>query len=335
MVSSKDVAKEAGVSQPTVSRVLNSPTKVNKETLNKVQKAMKKLNYRPNLVARSLKQQKTEYIALISGPLHNPFFVDSTTAIVNYAKEQGYHTLVYFEDQGDNLSVYEEVLKQQVDGIILSSIFVDDPIYDELVNSKVPFVMFNRRYQSEGNYVEVNNKKAGKLAADHLLELGHSKIAWIGGPTYASTFQGRLEGYQEAMETTNHPVNQAWVKETNTTEESVVQAVKELLLLEDRPTAIFAATDSIALHCQNYLLQMGYQIPEHFSICGMDDIGITAHKAIQMTTLSHESDKPMGMYAIEQLIHLMKTESEEKRKFMQLTLEPKLIIRGTTGPNHS
>ncbi|QDI90391.1 LacI family transcriptional regulator [Salicibibacter halophilus] len=331
MVSSKDVAKEAGVSQSTVSRVLNNPENVQKDSVDKVKQAMKKLNYRPNSIARSLKQQKTKYIALISGPLHNPFFVDSTTAIVNYAKEHGYHTLVYFEDQGDNLSVYEEVLKQQVDGIILSSIFIDDPIYQELVASGIPFVMFNRRYRSGGNYVEINNENAGQLATNHLLKLGHGKIAWIGGPTHASTFQGRLSGYQKAMTGANQPVSYEWIKETDTTELSVVKAVDELLLLDETPTAIFAATDSIALFCQNYLLQMGYRIPKHFSICGMDNIDMTAHAAIQMTTIAHESEKSMGLHAIEHLIHMMDTEPGEQNS-MQRTLEPRILIRGTTGP---
>ncbi|QQK79329.1 LacI family DNA-binding transcriptional regulator [Salicibibacter cibi] len=334
MVSSKDVAREAGVSQPTVSRVLNTPEQVKKETVDKVQKAIEKLNYRPNVVARSLKQKKTKYIALISGPLHNPFFVDSTTTIVNDAKKHGYHTLVYFEDQGDNLAIYEEVLKQQVDGIILSSIFIDDPIYQDLVNAQVPFVMFNRRHQSGGNYVEIDNEKAGQLATNHLLKLGHTKIAWIGGATYTSTFNGRLSGYRTAMKATNHTIEPGWIKETDTTERSVVQAVDELLLLPDRPTAIFAATDSMALFCQNYLMHMGFQIPEDFSICGMDNIDMTAHAAIQMTTLTHHSDKPMGLYAIEHLIHMMEVDAHE-HKDLQLTLEPKLMIRKTTDLNRS
>jgi LacI family transcriptional regulator len=331
MISSKDVAKEAGVSQATVSRVLNNPEKVNQETVDKVQKAIKKLNYRPNSIARSLKQQKTMYIALISGPLHNPFFVDSTTTIVNYAKEHGYNTLVYFEEQGDNLSIYEQVLKQRVDGIILSSIFIEDPIYQQLVASNIPFVMFNRRYQKGSNYVEIDNEKAGRLATNHLLKLGHQKIAWIGGPTYTSTFQGRLAGYSAAMKAMNLPVNTSWVKETDTTELSVIQALDDLLLLEDRPTGIFAATDSVAIFCQNYLMEMGYRIPDNFSICGMDNIDMTSHSAIQMTTLTHDSNKSMGQHAIEHLIHMMETNSSE-RKELQLTLEPKLIIRKTTGP---
>ncbi|AXF57535.1 LacI family DNA-binding transcriptional regulator [Salicibibacter kimchii] len=334
MVSSRDVAKEAGVSQPTVSRVLNAPEQVKKETVDKVQKAIEKLNYRPNVVARNLKQKKTKYIALISGPLHNPFFVDSTTAIVNYAKKYGYHTLVYFEEQGDNLSIYEEVLKQQVDGIILSSIFIDDPIYQDLVDAQVPFVMFNRRHQSGGNYVEIDNEKAGQLATNHLLKLGHTKIAWVGGPTYTSTFHGRLSGYRTALEAVSHPIESDWIKETDTTEDSVVQAVDELLLLPDRPTAILAATDSMALFCQNYLMHLGFQIPENFSICGMDNIDMTNHAAIQMTTLTHHSEKPMGLHAIEHLIHMMEVDSQE-RKNLQLTLEPKLINRKTTALNRS
>ncbi|QQK81951.1 substrate-binding domain-containing protein [Salicibibacter cibi] len=134
--------------------------------------------------------------------------------------------------EGANLSVYEEVLKQQVDGIVLSSIFIDDPIYQELVASGIPFVMFNRRYSSGGNYIEINDEKAGQLATNHLLKLGYVKIAWIGGPTHASTFQGRLSGYQKAMTSANHPVGYEWIKETDTTELSVVKAVDALLLLD-------------------------------------------------------------------------------------------------------
>lgn len=331
MASSKDVAKTAGVSQSTVSRVLNDPSKVNADTVAKVQKAMKTLNYRPNLIARSLKQQKTKSIALITGHLHNPFFVDTTMAIVEYAKQQGYHTLVYFEDQGDNVSVYEEVLKQQVDGIILSSIFLEDPIYKELEASGVPFVMFNRRHEAGGSFVEIDNEKAGTLAANHLLKLGHTRIAWIGGQTLASTFQGRLEGYKKAMQAVNHEIDLEWIKETDTTEASVREAVDSLLLLDNKPTAIFAATDSMALFCQNYLMKMGYAIPDNFSICGMDNIDITAHAGIQMTTITHDSKKPMGLHAIEHLIYMMEEEQDPIQE-MTLTLQPQLIIRHTTGP---
>ncbi|EZH64757.1 hypothetical protein DH09_19760 [Bacillaceae bacterium JMAK1] len=327
MASSKDVAKRAGVSQPTVSRVINGSTNVNKATIEKVRRAMEELNYRPNLIARSLKQQKTKSIALISGALHNPFFVDSTTTIVNVANAHGYRTLVYFEEQGNNEAVYEEVLKQQVDGIVLSSIFIDDPVFKELEHSKIPFVMFNRRHQAGGNFVEIDNEQAGALAANHLLELGHSKIAWIGGPTNCSTFDGRLLGYKKAL---GELGKAAWIKETDTTESDVITAVDQLLALEEPPTAIFAATDAMALSCQSYLMNKGYRIPEDMSICGMDDIPMSRHAAIQLTTVTHEELKPMGQFAVEHLLHLIDS-PKEVRGSMQVTLKPKLIARHSSG----
>lgn len=210
---------------------------------------------------------------------------------------------------------------------MLSSIFIDDPIFKELEHSKIPFVMFNRRHQAGGNFVEIDNEQAGALATNHLLELGHSKIAWIGGPTNCSTFHGRLLGYKKAL---GEMGRTSWIKETDTTESDVIIAVDQLLATDEPPTAIFAATDAMALSCQNHLMNKGYRIPEDVSICGMDDIPMSRHAAIQLTTVTHVATKPMGQFAVEHLLHLIDS-PKAVSETMQVTLKPKLIARHSSG----
>jgi len=329
MVSSRDVAKYAGVSQPTVSRVLNNPSKVSQPIVDNVRKAMKDLNYRPNNIARSLVSNRTKTIALVSGPLHNPFFVDTTTAIVNYAASKGYYTTVHFENHYDNMSIYETVLSQQVDGIVLSSIFINDPIFDELKKSGKPFVMFNRRHETGGHFVELDNHQAGVIGAEHLVSLGHKAIAWIGGTTEASTFLGRLEGFRDKLKNNGIQLNKDFILQTDTTEKDIHRAIQQLFLRRNKPTAIFAATDSIAIFVIDCLLKMGFSIPEEISICSVDNLGISAHESLQLTSIGHNSNKSMGLIAIQNLIKII----ENQRKLedeQQITLEPELYLRQTT-----
>ncbi|WP_158738132.1 LacI family DNA-binding transcriptional regulator [Alteribacillus sp. YIM 98480] len=328
MVSSKDVAKRAGVSQSTVSRVLNDSPSVSKDNIEKVTKAMKDLNYRPNSIARSLVSKQTKTLALISGPLHNPFFVETTTSIVNYANEKGYKMNVFFENMGDNMSVYESVLSMQLDGLILSSIFMDDPIYEELQSLNIPFVMFNRKHNKGGNFVEIDNEKAGKTAADHLIDLGHEKIGYIGGPLYTSTFYGRYIGFCKEVEKRT-VLDQALIHETDTSEDAVREAVLKMMGRKHKPTAIFAATDAIAIFAIDTLKELGYGIPEDVSICGMDNVRMARHHSFELTTIGHKTDKNLGRLGIEHLIELIEDSNDPKEQ-VRTTMDPILYKRKTT-----
>ncbi|WP_257349800.1 LacI family DNA-binding transcriptional regulator [Pseudalkalibacillus decolorationis] len=328
MVSSKDVAKRAGVSQSTVSRVMNDPLKVSKIARESVLHAMEELNYRPNSVARSLVNKKTKSIALISGPLHNPFFVETTTSIVNSAKQHGYHTNVHFENFGDNMSLYKDVLSHQFDGLILSSIFYKDPIYEELKKLDVHFVMFNRKHQSGGHYVEIDNIAAGRLAAEHLLKLGHRDIAWIGGDLKTSTFHGRHKGYLDAVTEQGIQIPEHFIQVNDTTRVEVHRAIESMLARKQRPTAIFAATDSIAIFILDYLHEKGYSVPDDISLIGMDNIEWSSHHSFQLTTVGHDGPKNLGQLAIEHLMDLMN--SEKKEEEINITVEPKVFVRKTT-----
>jgi LacI family transcriptional regulator len=335
MVSSKVVAKLAGVSQSTVSRVLNGSPHVRKDKVEKVMKAMKELNFRPNQIARSLVKNKTNTIALISGHLQNPYFVETTTKIVDIAVKHGYNILVYFENQGDIMSIYQAVLGQQVEGIILSSIFLEDPVYYELEQSGIPFVMFNRRHRLGGNFVELDNYKATSIATSYLVNLGHDRIAYIGGPINTSTFLERQNGYVDTLKNNNIQVDSNLIRVTNTAENEVREATKDIMeMLNKRPTAILAATDSMALNCINELIKLGVSVQDDVSVCGIDNIQLASQESVQLTTVGNVSERSMGEIAIEQLIQVIENKDTPLEP-MQLTLEPKLIVRKTTTSHNS
>lgn len=326
LVSSKDVAKYAGVSQTTVSRVLNTPELVKQKTIDKVRKAIDELNYVPNDIARSLVQKKTEAITLISGPLHNPFFVDTTTAIVNYVNAQGYKVNVYFGTE-DNLEIiYNAVLETKVDAIILSSILYEDPLFYKLEKLGVPFITFNRKHKENQYFVEIDNVEAGSLAAQHLLDLGHRDLCWIGGPQSMSTFFGRYEGFKNAIEKSGLSFKSIPTFFTDTSKESIRNVFDEIVHLENRPTAICAATDAIALEVMNLSLQYGYHIPEDFSIVGIDNVELSKHYSINLSTVGIKSNENLGLIAIKKLFEILQI----KKACIQQTESVKLFPRKTT-----
>ena len=330
MVSSIDVAKHAGVSQTTVSRVLNTPHLVKGKTYKKVMRAIDELNYIPNGNARSLVRQKTGTIALISGPLSNPFFVDTTTSIVNYASQFGYKINVHFAANNNLEETYNSVFENKVDGIILSSILIKDPFYTKIVKSGIPFVLFNRKHESNEYFVEMDNERAGEMATSHLLELGHTNISWVGGPLNMSTFKGRYNGYLRALRDSAIKLETENIFLTNATMEELSEVFLKIEKMKNKPTAICAATDAIAISMLNYFISAGYKIPDDISIIGIDNVEISGHASISLTTVGVASSAGLGHLAIEKLIHMIK---EKDSTNVQITEDVKLFERKTVKRN--
>ena len=327
MVSSKDVAKLAGVSQSTVSRVLNGLPNVRPETRKKVEQAMQKLQYHPNLIARSLAMNRTRTIALISANLHNPFYAETTTAVIQLAAEKGYNTMVFLETMGDHCKLFELAVSHKVDGIIISSIHLDDPVFDLLIRSGTPYMQFNRKHRKGGNYVVLNNFLAGRLAVEHIIQLGHVRIGMIFGPLDISTFFERKEGCFQVLKEWGIDFDPALIKTVDTSREQTERATLDLLHMINPPTAILCATDHMAFYAMDTILSLGIKIPQDISLIGIDDIGIAAHQGIQLTTVAHYKYR-MGELAVNHLIHMM--ESGDMKHPRQIVLEPNLVVRKTT-----
>lgn len=327
MVSSKDVAKYAGVSQTTVSRVLNTPNLVKEPTYKKVMAAIDKLNYIPDGNARSLVQKKTDTIALISGPLYNPFFVDTTTSIVNYANRNGFKINVHFSNDENLSEIYHSIFENKVDGIILSSILLEDPVFHKLEKSGIPFITYNRKHQSNKNFVEMDNEQAGFLAADYLLSLNHKNICWIGGPLEISTFKGRYDGFLKACQKNNAKADPKQIFITDTSKEELHKTFLKLEELSEKPTAVFAATDAIAIQMMDFYISVGYRVPEDISIIGIDNVEISQHASINLTTVGISSPIGLGQLAIEKLIQMIQ---QKNKSCIQITKTVRLFERKTT-----
>ena len=330
LVSSKDVAKRAGVSQTTVSRVLNNPGAVRQKTIDKVNQAIQELGYRPNSIARSLVSNQTKTIALISGPLSNPFFMEATTAIVNYANEKGYRIHVYFENQWNQEETYDGIFETKVDGIILCSILYEDQIFEELKTLNIPLVMFNRKHKEPCNFIEIDNEEAGYIATKHLIDLGHRNISWVGSHLSMTTFSGRLKGYERALKEAGIPLNENLVIVDGVKEESFEVSYQRLNGLLDTVTGIYASTDSIALSLLDRLISDGYQVPEDISLIGTDNVKLASHASLQISTVGNCQQVNLGLVAVKELFALME-EPEKNTEVIQTTLPVQLYKRETTG----
>lgn len=324
MVSSNDVARKAGVSQSTVSRVINNPEAVSKLKREKVEKVMKELNYRPNSVARSLISNKTNQISLISGTLNNPFFVESTRNIISAAYKKGFTVNVFFEEDFSKANLYETVFSQKTEGIILSSMFFESKYFNELVKLNIPYVMFNRKHIKGGNYVEIDNWQAGYLGAEHLISKGHEDIHFFSGELEKSTFLGRYRGFSKAMEDFDIPCSDHNISITKQTPEAIVEEL-EKVLSSRRPTGIFASTDMIALILMDELQKRGYRIPEDISLIGVDNTEALRHSSLNLTSIGPVEGKHLSTIAVEQLFKLIESGEETFQK----TLACKLYERGT------
>lgn len=327
LVSSKDVAKHAGVSQTTVSRVLNTPHLVKKPTVDKVMASIDELNYIPNGHARSLVQNKTNTIALLSGPLHNPFFVDTTQAIVKYANDKGYRVNVQFVNDQKLNEAYASAVENKVDGIIMSCILIDDPIFEKFERMDLPFITYNRKHKMNKHFVEIDNFEAGYMSAKHMIELGHKEIAWIGGPLTVSTFNNRYDGFLQAMKDYKHPLSEDYVIQTDTSKQDITKAFNEMLTLRQPPTAFCAATDSIAMNLIDDASKANLSVPNDLSVIGIDNVDITSHSLIQLTTIGSISEQNLGYLAIRELIEMIEN---KKNSCVKITESVKVFNRNTT-----
>ncbi|TDF93293.1 LacI family DNA-binding transcriptional regulator [Paenibacillus piri] len=334
MVSSKDVAKLAGCSQATVSRVLNNPESVRPDTRTKVLNAMKALNYQPNLAARSLVARSTRTIALVSGTLKNNFFAQSTDQIVTYAAGRGYKTMVYFENEGSLEEMMTAVQGYKVDGIIVSCVKLDDPHFTQLEQLGIPYMLFNRRHRSACNYVAMDNEAAGGLLTRHLLDMGHRDIAYLSGPPDISTFYERWAGFEKAMAEARLSVRQELVHFNASDALEAQKLAWKLMQLASPPTAIICVNDEMAIACLDALLSMGLSVPSQVALAGFDDIGLASHQAIQLTSVGQHKFR-MGEMAAEHLIAMIEAGPSDRTRpqdepRIQIKFKPELFVRRST-----
>ena len=311
MASITDVAKFAGVSITTVSRVLNnSPHPVNPETRSRVQEAIKELNFVPNQLARALANEKTHLIGVIVGDGSDPYFANIVRGISSTAQENGYLTIICNTDRLPQveLSFLGLLRDYNADGIIFAGGGLTDSDYQsELCNivtylqdNQVPVIALSNQYLDVPQ-VKINDVLAAKEMTEYLAGLGHRRIGFIAGPFNLFTSLLRLEGYKQGLAQAGIEFEQDLVFEGEFTSESGKQAAGYFMSQPDPPTAIFGADDQEALGCLYQLRSLGYRVPEQVSVAGFDDIETTQYVFPALTTV-HVPMQTIGVIGVQQVI---------------------------------
>lgn len=317
-----DVAKKAGVSIVTASRVINGVKTVRANNREKVLQAMKELDYEPNHAARVLASGKTGVIGLTIGNLNDTFLEGVVKAVNERLVEYGYFLALSVVplDIADNFLFQ----KERVDGIILLCPTNELELVLQLKKKDIPFILLDNQKELDVPSVVVDNFKGGYEATKHLLDLGHKKISHIGGPTMYLSSVERERGFLQALAEAKIPPYQ--IEHGQFSIEEGFQIVKRWIKQGQIPSAIFAADDFIALGAMNALTDSGYRVPEDVSIVGYDDQVFASQYYPKLTTIQ-QPEKAVGVQGVDLLIKLIQ---RKVTKGQTIRLAPNIIIREST-----
>ncbi|MBN1267840.1 MAG: LacI family DNA-binding transcriptional regulator [Anaerolineales bacterium] len=332
-VTIKDVAERAGVSTATVSHVINNTRHVEENTRNLVEQSMNDLRYHPNSLARSLRSGETKTIGLIVPDVSNLFFADIARRIENLGYEHGYSVILC--NSGNDLkkqrTYIDTLTAKQVDGVIFISAGESTEDLERLSKSNTPIVVADRVVPlSLADVVLLNNEEAGYTATKHLIDLGHTKIGCITGPSDVSPSMQRVSGYRRALEENDIRFKDKYVTAGDFTYRGGNEGMKRLLSQPDRPSAVFVLNDMMAIGAISTARSLGYRVPEDVSIVGFDDIELANAVNPALTTMAQPMQE-LADVATKRLIEkLLSSEGNwENQKFV---LHAKLVVRESTAP---
>ncbi|GAB1489363.1 MAG TPA: LacI family DNA-binding transcriptional regulator [Opitutaceae bacterium] len=330
MVSLTDVAKLAGISIATVSRAISHPEKLAPETLTRVKAAMAELNYRPNRVARRLRQRsgRRHLLGLIIPDIQNPFFAEIARGVEDVAYANEFAVMLCNSDENlKKEAFYLGVMQSEsVDGIILPPINDHDPAIIRLAAAGMPIVSVDRSLvNSSIDKVEVDNRQGAFEAVDHLLRLGHKRVAMIAGRQNVSTSRERRLGYEDALAAHNIPLREDYIRTGDYKQASGHALADELLTRAPRPTALFVSNNLMTVGAMEAIHKRGLRIPEDVAIIGFDDLP-WAEALDPPLTVVRQPAYEVGRSAAELLLKRL---SDPSAPAAWLRLRPKLILRSS------
>ncbi len=325
-ITAQDVAARAGVSQPTVSLVLsgNPRARVAPATRERVLRAAEALGYRPNLVARGLVLRRSYALGVVVPDLANPFFTEVVGGAERVAAEAGYAVLLCDARATPAARHLETLLARQIDGVII------DPSgaasLPETATRGANVVLID---EASGRWpgVESDAAGAGRVAAEHLLALGHRRVGFVGPALDLRTFRMRERGFVTALREAGLRLPSAWLRRVPATVAGGQAGVTALLSLSERPTAVFCANDLIAVGALRAALAAGVAVPGGLSIVGCDDIELARLVTPELTTV-HVPARELGARAARLLLRSL--DGERPSRTPARGLPVRLVVRGTT-----
>ncbi len=326
-----DVAKEAGYAPATISRYLNKKIELPAETANRIDEAVKRLGYRPNLLAKRLSTGRTETIGLVAPDISNPFFAELALAIEDEAERHGYFVLMSSTrgQRAREIACLKRHEDHHVDGLVMMTNEPDDGTlaanfgghtHVVLVDEDVPGVSVPRIF--------VHNSEGAFEATKYLVAAGHRKIAHIGGPENLMSVRERMDGMLEAMRLEGLQVKDSWIQLGDYSRSFGIQAIDRILEQPERPTAVFCGSDYIAIGVMHRVRELGLRVPEDLSIVGFDDMPFSSMLAPALTTVRQPVEK-LGKQAfrtLHALINQEETEAEQRLP-VELVIRQSVFVR--------
>ncbi len=326
MMTIKEFAKLAHVSQSTVSKALNDRPDVSPETKSKIIELAKKYNFVPNAFGKGLKKQVTENIGVIfcreQQPLSgNPFYSRVLEGIEAELAVKKFSLILQLIPEPEQNGLPKMVRQQQVDGLILVGIFKEQFV-NTILHNNIPVVMVDPKFSVDDCcQILIDNEQGAFTATNYLIQRGHRRIGFISGDLERMSFRQRLQGYKRAIQENGILVDQKLI-ETGGLEQGY-EHVRRLLSLKDRPTAIFAANDINAIHGYKAIQEFNLKIPDDISVIGFDDIDLAKYANPSLTTIRVYKEE-LGSIGVRILLQLINGEITTP---MKTVLPTKLIER--------
>lgn len=329
-VTIRDVAARAGVSKSTVSKYLNSTPYVSAEAKERIEHAVAELGYRPNGSARALVGGQSRFIGVLVPSIANPYQADLLAGIEHAAAPHQLGTLLAIADNDASRErdLLGGLLKSGADGLIVTSAHAQDSEVRALRQAGIPIVLAGRHIaQEEIDYVVIDNRAGARLAVDHLVELGHQRIAHVPGPLSVLDFAERAEGYRDALRFHGLEPMPLLGGELLPDPEVGRIAVRSLMKLpeRERPTAVFAAVDWIASGALAEATQRGIAVPGELSVIGFDNVSFCELTSVPLSTIEAHPER-IGRVAVDHLADRIATGYQSGGAVREV-LAPTLLVR--------
>ncbi|MGB9593341.1 MAG: LacI family DNA-binding transcriptional regulator [Anaerolineae bacterium] len=327
-VSIKDIARAAGVSHSTVSRALADSPLVKDETRERIKRIAQEMGYSPHALARSLVTRRTQTVGVVVTTIADPFVSEIVRGLEETGQNHGY-TIILCNSNAEprrELAAVKALREKRVDGIIVTASRIGDLYLPLLEDFGVPIVLINN--QQTGKYVYsigTDDLRGGQIATEHLLSLGHTRIAYIASPNNVNSSQARMDGYRAALEAAGIAFDPALVADGDGRPAAAMRATEHLLSRGVRPTAIFCYNDMTAIGTIRALKRMGIRVPDDISVVGYDDIPIVEYLDPPLTTI-RQRKYDMGCMAMDMLLRLLNGAADVQ----DVTIEPTLVVREST-----
>lgn len=333
-VSIEDIARTAGVSHSTVSRALQGSSLISVDVRERIQRIADQMGYTPNAVARSLQKRRTNTIGLVVTSIADPFFPDVVRGVEEVARTANFSVFLSasHNESEQEKAIIDSFHQRRVDGILIAASRISSGYEARLNRTRLPIVLVNSQVESQPqrlHWVAVDDYLGAQLAVEHLLQLGHRAIGYLGTESRPKSNHHRLEGYRSMLAAAGIALSESWVAiapdiDTSAEEDAIIGRILLPRLLDEGVTAVFCYNDMFAVGALLACRERGIVVPQELSIVGFDDTTTAEYVTPPLTTV-HQPKVRLGSLAAEMLLNLLNEHPVENA-----ILAPTLTLRAST-----